>query len=78
VFTLLLSSPTDATISRAQGTGVIKDNDTITGLPTVQFGAREFKASEGAGRVTVTVTRSGDSSSPTNVGYTTVSLVGIR
>ncbi|HEX8116234.1 MAG TPA: Calx-beta domain-containing protein [Pyrinomonadaceae bacterium] len=70
-FSLLLSSPANATISRAQGTAVIKDNDTTTGAPTVQLSAREFRASEGAGVVTVTVTRSGDSSAPTSVAYLT-------
>ena len=72
-FSVLLTSPSNATISRAQGTAVVRDNDTTTGPPTVQLGAREFKASEGAGLVAVTVTRSGDSSSPTSVTYTTTS-----
>ncbi|HEX8685874.1 MAG TPA: Calx-beta domain-containing protein, partial [Pyrinomonadaceae bacterium] len=75
-FALLLSSPSNTAIARARGACVIKDNDTTAGPPTVQFNAREFKASEGAGVVAVTVTRSGDSSSPAAVGYSTFTLSG--
>jgi uncharacterized delta-60 repeat protein len=75
-FSVELSSPVNATITRAQGIGVIQDNDTTTGLPTVQYSAHEFRAQEGAGVVTVTVTRSGDSSAPTNVNYSTPLWVG--
>jgi uncharacterized delta-60 repeat protein len=76
-FSLLLTSPQNATISRAQGLGTIKDNDTTTGPPTVQFGAREFRASEGAGVATLTVTRSGDASAPTNISYSTALWTGV-
>ncbi|MET0624987.1 MAG: Calx-beta domain-containing protein [Pyrinomonadaceae bacterium] len=75
-FTAEISTPMNATITRAQAVGTIKDNDTTTGVPTVQFGAREFKAQEGAGVATLVVTRSGDSSAPMNVNYSTALWVG--
>jgi uncharacterized delta-60 repeat protein len=70
-FVLNLSSPVDATIARGQGVVTIKDNDTTAGTPTVQLAAREFRAQEGAGVAVVTVTRSGDTSAPASVGYST-------
>ncbi|HEX8146392.1 MAG TPA: Calx-beta domain-containing protein [Pyrinomonadaceae bacterium] len=75
-FSLELSSPVNATIGRASGVCDIEDNDTTTGVPTVQYSAREFRAQEGAGAVTVTVTRSGDSSAPANVNYSTSLWIG--
>jgi uncharacterized delta-60 repeat protein len=75
-FVINLSGVGDATIARAQGTFTIKDNETTTGLPTVQLSMREYKTSEAAGVVTVTVTRSGDTSTPTNVSYSTSPLLG--
>jgi uncharacterized delta-60 repeat protein len=76
-FALLLTSPVNASISDGSGVCVIKDNDTTTGLPTVQFAANEFKVSEGAGVATVTVTRSGDSSAPTTISYQTTLWTGL-
>jgi uncharacterized delta-60 repeat protein len=70
-FTLNLSSPLNATITRAQATCTIKDNESSAGPPTVQFARRNFSASEGDGVATITVTRSGDTSSPAAVNYST-------
>ncbi|MFL6334773.1 MAG: Calx-beta domain-containing protein [Pyrinomonadaceae bacterium] len=70
-FALNISAPVNATITRARAEGVIKDNDTNTGPMTFQFPAREFKAGEGAGIATVTITRTGDSSAPAEVFYST-------
>ena len=75
-FAVNLSFPSNATLARGQGTVTIKDNETTTGLPTVQLSMREYQTSEAAGVVTVTVTRSGDTSTPTNVSYTTSLLLG--
>ncbi|MBV8858061.1 MAG: DUF4214 domain-containing protein [Acidobacteria bacterium] len=75
-FALLLTSPVNASVADGSGVCVIKDNDTTTGPPTVQFAMNEFRAQESAGIATVTVTRSGDSSSPTSVTYSTALLVG--
>jgi uncharacterized delta-60 repeat protein len=75
-FFLNLSAPTNATITRAQAACTIKDNESNTGPPTVQFAARNFSAKEGDGVATITVTRSGDTSAPTTVGYSTTNLAG--
>ena len=75
-FTAEISTPVNATIARARAVGTIEDNDTSTGVPTVQFGAREFRAQEGAGVATLVVTRSGDSSFPMTVNYSTALWVG--
>jgi uncharacterized delta-60 repeat protein len=75
-FTLNLSSPTNATITRAQAACTIKDNDSSAGAPTIQFAHRNFSASEGDGTATVTVTRSGDTSAPATVSYSTNNPVG--
>ena len=71
-FLVHITSVSNATVTRAGAVGTIKDNDTATGTPSVQFGAREFRVSEGAGGVSITVSRSGDSSAPTIVSYSTV------
>jgi uncharacterized delta-60 repeat protein len=71
-FFLDLSSPSNATIERARGACEIKDNDTLTGVPTVQFVVRDLRVQEGVGVAAVTVTRSGDTSAPTNVNYTSM------
>ena len=44
-FGVTISSPANATISRASAVATIKDNDTTTGTPTVQLSAREFNVS---------------------------------
>ncbi|MET0645946.1 MAG: Calx-beta domain-containing protein [Pyrinomonadaceae bacterium] len=76
-FSVELSSPVNATIARAQAVCEIEDNDTSTGVPTVQLGAREVRAQEGAGVATLTVTRSGDSSAPASVNYATTLWPGV-
>ncbi|HEX8337943.1 MAG TPA: Calx-beta domain-containing protein, partial [Pyrinomonadaceae bacterium] len=73
-FALNISAPVNATITRARAVGVIKDNDTNAGPTTFQFPAREFRADEGAGIATVTITRTGDNSAPAEVFYTTVQV----
>ncbi|HEX7318480.1 MAG TPA: Calx-beta domain-containing protein [Pyrinomonadaceae bacterium] len=70
-FFLNLTSPANATVADGQGVCEIKDNDTTTGAPTVQFAAREFKGSEGAGVIQLTVTRAGDASAPATIAYAT-------
>ncbi|MBV9927272.1 MAG: hypothetical protein JOZ96_19800 [Acidobacteria bacterium] len=76
-FSVEISQPVNATITRARADCEIQDNDTTTGVPTVQFNAREFRVQESAGLATLTVTRSGDASAPTNVGYSTALWIGV-
>jgi len=67
-FFVNLINPTNAVIADAQGVGTIVDND-ATG--NFQFGAGTATASEGAGGVDVTVTRTGDTSGAASVRYET-------
>jgi subtilisin family serine protease len=66
------------TLDRTQGPPISLANaPTVTfnlhaATPSVQFSASSFNANEGAGRVTLTVTRTGDLSQAASVGYQTV------
>jgi hypothetical protein len=60
----------DASIGTANGTVNIIDND---GTGTVQFTAANYSVGEGKGQITLTVTRTGGSAGPLNVGYATSS-----
>jgi uncharacterized delta-60 repeat protein len=75
-FYVNLTDPVNVTVARGQGAADVKDNETNTGAPTVQLGARQFKGSEGAGLVAVTVTRTGDSSAAAAVIYSTNPAAG--
>jgi hypothetical protein len=67
-FFLDLSGATNATIVDAQGTGTIKDDDTVT----LRFGAATYSVGEGAGRVILPITRAGNISAASSVDYRTV------
>jgi len=67
-FTVTLSNPTNATLNDATATGTITDDDTAG---TIQFANAVFTVNEGAGTVTITVTRSGGSAANATVNYTT-------
>jgi hypothetical protein len=64
-----LSNPVNATISKAQGTGTIVNDDAQGGI--ISFSLSNYNVSESAGFVTVTVNRSGDISFPATVDYAT-------
>ncbi|HYE63971.1 MAG TPA: Calx-beta domain-containing protein, partial [Pyrinomonadaceae bacterium] len=68
-FTVNLSDPTNATISDAQGTGTITNDDAHG---TLQFSAATYSVNEGDGTATITVTRTGGSSGAVAVQYGTV------
>ena len=67
-FTVTLSNPGNATISRATATGTILDDD-VAG--TVQFFTSSFSVGETDGSATITVTRSGGTASGITVQYAT-------
>jgi hypothetical protein len=69
-FVVNLSNPSGATITKAQGTGTIVNDDSAAG-PTIQFSQATYAAAEQLGAMTVTVTRSGDVSNAASVDYAT-------
>ncbi|MDT5123532.1 MAG: hypothetical protein QOC96_3014, partial [Acidobacteriota bacterium] len=73
-FFVNLSSPTNASLSRAQGTGTIVNDD----APAMQFSAPAYTVGEGDGRAVVTVNRLGDTSQPATVDYATSDQSGLN
>jgi hypothetical protein len=69
-FFVQLSNPVNATLSKAQGTGTIVNDDSVA-PPTVQFNAVAYAVQEDLTAATITVMRSGDTSGTTTVDYTT-------
>jgi titin len=67
-FKVNLSNASAGSISRAQATGTIIDDDTAG---TVQFSATSYSVAENAGSATITVTRSDGSASGVTVNYAT-------
>ncbi|HEY9401463.1 MAG TPA: Calx-beta domain-containing protein [Pyrinomonadaceae bacterium] len=70
-----LAAPTNGAILGSPATAVltITDNDeAVPEVPTLQFGAATYAVSEGDGRATVTVTRTGGGASTASVDYRTV------
>jgi hypothetical protein len=68
-FTVNLSSPVNATIDKAQGTGTIQNDDVQGGF--VSFSQATYSVSKSAGFVTLTVNRTNDTSQPVTVDYAT-------
>ncbi|CAN5580159.1 hypothetical protein BH10ACI3_BH10ACI3_20670 [soil metagenome] len=73
-FNLNLSGATNATITDALGIGTITDND-IGG--SMQFTAATASVNEGAGSITVTVSRTGGAASNVRINYNTVNETAI-
>jgi large repetitive protein len=67
-FTVDLTNPINGTISDAQGTGTITDDDNA---PTVSFSSATYTIGEAAGTATVTVNLSAASGKPVTVAYAT-------
>ena len=65
------SETSGLTITRGRGVGVIRDDESASKPPTLQFDASAHTVSEDANSVTVTVTRSGDPSLAVSVDYAT-------
>jgi CSLREA domain-containing protein len=64
-----LSNPVNTTISKAQGLGMILNDDAQGGI--ISYSLPNYNVSESAGFVTITVNRSGDISFPATVDYAT-------
>jgi hypothetical protein len=76
-FFVNLMNPTNATITTPQGTGTIIDNDASGSF---QFSASTASVSENAtpDSVTLTVTRTGDTSGPGSVGFETSDITALQ
>jgi len=70
-FVINLSNPAKATITKAQGTGTIINDDAPAAGPAFDFSQATYSAAEQLGVVTLTVIRSGDTSGPASVDYAT-------
>jgi photosystem II stability/assembly factor-like uncharacterized protein len=70
-FFVRLSMPTGAVILDGEGQATILDNDGPAGPSQFQFTASQYSVAEAGGEVSITVTRSGDTSSAATVDYTT-------
>ncbi|HEX8355525.1 MAG TPA: S8 family serine peptidase [Pyrinomonadaceae bacterium] len=62
---------TSATFDPVQSNNSVQASTRISDTPCVQFGAASQTVAEGAGRVDVTVTRTGSALTPTSVNYAT-------
>jgi hypothetical protein len=69
-FLVNLTSPINATITKAQAVGKIINDDNVA-APTFQFSAANYPVQEDLGVVTITVTRTGDTSGTASVDYKT-------
>ena len=70
-FVVNLSGATNASISKTQGTGTIVNDDNMP-PPTLQFSQASTSVQEALTSLSVTVTRTGDTSGTTTVDYKTV------
>src|SRR5207244_3390453 len=68
-FTVNLSNPVNTTISRGTGTGTILNDDTQGGI--ISFSQGNYTVAESGGSITITVNRTGDTTGPATVDYTT-------
>src|SRR5205807_5978214 len=68
-FTVNLSIPVNTTISRGTGTGTILNDDAQGGI--VSFSQGNYSVAESGGSITITVNRTGDTTGPATVDYTT-------
>jgi hypothetical protein len=68
-FFVNLATPTNATLSKAQGTGTILNDDAQGGI--ISFSQSNYVTTESAGQFTITVNRTGDISAPATVNYAT-------
>ncbi|MGI8653732.1 MAG: ExeM/NucH family extracellular endonuclease [Pyrinomonadaceae bacterium] len=66
-FFVNLTNAVNATVSRAQGTGTISNDDAVF----VQFNQAAYAISENDGSILITVTRTGDTSQAASIDYAT-------
>jgi hypothetical protein len=71
-FVVNLFSPVNVSIGKDQGVGTIVNDDSVPPSKTIQFSQSAYSVQEELGALTVTVTRSGDTSAGASVDYQTV------
>jgi len=71
-FAVNLFNLINAGVGKASGLGTIVNDDSASSTPTIQFSQASYSVQEDLGALTITVTRSGDTSSPASVDYKTV------
>ena len=69
-FFINLTIPFNATIVKAQGVGTIINDDSVTPA-TLDFSQATYNVQEDLGALTITITRSGDTTGSTSVDYAT-------
>jgi hypothetical protein len=70
-FTVELSKPVNVTYAKYQGLGTIVNDDAV-GAPVIHFSQANYQVLEDLGAMTLTVTRSGDTTGTATVDYQTV------
>lgn len=70
-FFVNLSNPANGSIAKGQGLGRIVNDESVA-PPTVQFSQASYSIQEDLGAITITVTRTGDTSGAAAVDYATV------
>src|SRR5207245_9958202 len=78
VFDLALQNANRILRAGTHGRGVWEISIAAAGPPTVQFSSSTYSVGEGDGRVNITVTRAGDTSSAASVGYATIDDAGLQ
>src|SRR5205807_5279712 len=68
-FTVNLSNPVNTTISKSVGIGTILNDDAQGGI--ISFSQGNYSVNESGGSITITVNRTGDTTGPATVDYTT-------
>jgi hypothetical protein len=71
-FAVNLYNLINAGVGKASGLGTIVNDDSASTTPTIQFSQASYSVPEALGALTITVTRSGDTSAPASVDYKTV------
>jgi len=76
-FTVELSKPVNATYTKYDGLGTIV-NDDAAGAPVIHFSQPNYQVLENLGAMTMTVTRSGDTTGTATVDYQTVDGAAVQ
>ncbi|HYW72999.1 MAG TPA: Calx-beta domain-containing protein [Pyrinomonadaceae bacterium] len=76
-FTVEISKPVNATYTKYDGIGTIVNDDAV-GAPAIHFTQPNYQVFENLGAMTLTVTRSGDTSAAASVDYETADGTAVQ